>query len=193
MSRYADELADATTVNRLRKLDNFTGGNQAAKQSDELREALGGNSRGSLSNRLNRADDGPSGSLDNSANCRFNSFTAETLVHTDEGQKPIEDIKEGDKVLAEDPATGEQGYFEVVALTNHPEAEILQITVEDETQAEAQTEAKAETEDIDNLDTEAQDTDNDTQQLNNDNSPSPHHLNVTADHPIYIEGQGTSL
>ncbi len=40
----------------------------------------------------------------------FNAFTAETLVHTDEGQKPIEEIKEGDKVLAEDPATGEQGY-----------------------------------------------------------------------------------
>ncbi|MCP5101439.1 MAG: hypothetical protein GY943_38325, partial [Chloroflexi bacterium] len=74
--------------------------------------------------------------------------------------------------------------------TNHPEAEILQITVEDETQAEAQTEAKAETEDIDNLDTEAQDTDNDTQQLNNNDSPSPHHLNVTADHPLYIENQG---
>ncbi len=95
MSRYADEALDAATANRLNNLDNFTGGNQATKQGDELREALGGNSRGSLSNRLNRTDDGPSGgSLDNGVACARNSFTAETLVHTDEGQKPIEDILE---------------------------------------------------------------------------------------------------
>ncbi|MCP4371954.1 MAG: hypothetical protein GY797_28125, partial [Deltaproteobacteria bacterium] len=49
---------------------------------------------------------------------------------------------------------------------------------------------EAQTKDIDNLDTEAQDTDNDTQQLNNNDTPSPHLLNVTADHPLYIENQG---
>jgi hypothetical protein len=50
----------------------------------------------------------------------FNSYTAGTLVHTNEGQKPFKAIEIGDKVLAEDSATSEQGYFEVVALTNHP-------------------------------------------------------------------------
>ncbi len=53
MGRYADELADA---GRLRNLDNFTGGNQAAKQGDELREALTSSSkRGSLSKRTKAA------------------------------------------------------------------------------------------------------------------------------------------
>ncbi|MCP5018962.1 MAG: hypothetical protein GY938_27345, partial [Ketobacter sp.] len=46
MSRYADEALDAATANRLRNLDDFTGGNQAAKQSDELREALTNNRAG---------------------------------------------------------------------------------------------------------------------------------------------------
>ncbi len=40
------------------------------------------------------------------------------------------------------------------------------------------------------LDTNLDSPDNDTQQLNNNDSPSPHHLNVTANHPIYIENQG---
>ncbi len=46
MGRYADEALDAATANRLRNLDNFTGGNQAAKQGDELREALTNNRAG---------------------------------------------------------------------------------------------------------------------------------------------------
>ncbi len=58
------------------------------------------------------------------------SSTAENLIHPNEGQKPIAEIKEGHKVFAEDPETGEQGYFEVVAVTSHPEDEILQITNE---------------------------------------------------------------
>ncbi len=32
------------------------------------------------------------------------------MVHPDDGQMPLEDIEIGDKVLAEDPETGEQGY-----------------------------------------------------------------------------------
>ena len=74
------------------------------------------------------------GSSDNRALCRrlnggncANSLTAGTPVETGEGQKPIEDIQIGDKVLAEDPETGEQGYFEVVAPTNHPTARLHQI------------------------------------------------------------------
>ncbi len=56
IGRYADEALDAATANRLRNLDDFTGGNQAAKQSDELREALTSSSRrGSLSKRTKAA------------------------------------------------------------------------------------------------------------------------------------------
>jgi hypothetical protein len=43
----------------------------------------------------------------------------------------VEEIKVGDKVLAQDPETGEIGYFEVVDLTSHPTDAILRITVED--------------------------------------------------------------
>ncbi len=82
-----------------------TCGNGVTKKSDELRSSLAGSSdRSALSNRLKRADDSPSASsLDNGPTCARNSFTAETPVHTDEGQKPIEEIKEGDKVLADHP------------------------------------------------------------------------------------------
>ncbi len=88
--------------------------------------------------------------------------TAENLIHPNEGQKPIAEIKEGHKVFAEDPTTGEQGYFEVVAVTSHPEDEILQITI----------------------DSDDDQDDNNTQQLNSDT------MEVTPEHPIYIKGKG---
>jgi Pretoxin HINT domain len=47
---------------------------------------------------------------------KCNCFTAGTKVLTDEGEKNIEDIEVGDKVLAKDEETGEQAYKEVVAL-----------------------------------------------------------------------------
>ena len=89
-------------------------------------------------------------------------------------------------MLAEDPETGEQGYFEVVALTSHPEDEILHITLEAEAKAEAEENS---------LDTAPSLTDNDDQQPNSDdhqspNLQSPHLLQVTPEHPIYVEGQG---
>lgn len=101
--------------------------------------------------------------------CR-NSFTAGTVVQTDEGEKPIEEVAVGDKVFAEDPETGEQGYFEVVALTNHPTDEVLQITI----------------------DAEDESGDNGNEQLNSadteDNQTDT--MEITPDHPVYIEGKG---
>ncbi|MDE5778261.1 MAG: hypothetical protein K2I10_07165, partial [Lachnospiraceae bacterium] len=41
-------------------------------------------------------------------------FVAGTLVNTAEGEKNIEEVQEGDYVLAENPETGEQGYRKVV-------------------------------------------------------------------------------
>lgn len=98
-----------------------------------------------------------------------NSFTAGTLVETDEGQIPIEDVEVGDKVLAEDPETGEQGYYEVVALTDHPTDEIVEVTVE-----------VSDEEDTDDTDDEETDTHVEVMQ-------------ITADHPVYVEGQGWVL
>ena len=43
-------------------------------------------------------------------------FKEGTLVETEEGVKPIEEIEVGDKVLAYDEETGEQAYKEVVRL-----------------------------------------------------------------------------
>ena len=41
-------------------------------------------------------------------------FVAGTLVLTEEGYKPIEDVREGDYVLSKDPETGEEGFKEVI-------------------------------------------------------------------------------
>ncbi|RAL26041.1 hypothetical protein DL897_06350 [Thermoflavimicrobium daqui] len=45
-----------------------------------------------------------------------NCFTPGTLIKTAEGEKKIEDIKVGDKVLAKDEKTEKQEYKEVVQL-----------------------------------------------------------------------------
>lgn len=45
-----------------------------------------------------------------------NCFTAGTKVQTDEGEKPIEEIEIGDKVLSKSDVTGEVAYKEVVGL-----------------------------------------------------------------------------
>jgi hypothetical protein len=62
-----------------------------------------------------------------SAEC--NCFTAGTKVLTDEGEKNIEDIEVGDKVLSKDEATGEVAYKEVTATFNHETDEIYNIQV----------------------------------------------------------------
>ncbi|WP_127533294.1 polymorphic toxin-type HINT domain-containing protein [Paenibacillus kobensis] len=58
-----------------------------------------------------------------------NCFTAGTKVQTDEGEKNIEDIEVGDKVLSKDEATGEVAYKEVTATFNHETDEIYKIHV----------------------------------------------------------------
>ena len=60
---------------------------------------------------------------------KCNCFTAGTKVLTDEGEKNIEDIEVGDKVLSKDEETGEVAYKEVTATFNHETDEIYQIHV----------------------------------------------------------------
>ena len=59
-------------------------------------------------------------------------FKEGTLVVTDEGLKPIEEIKVGDKVLAYDETTGEQAYKEVVRLFRNETDEWCHITANGE-------------------------------------------------------------
>lgn len=61
-----------------------------------------------------------------------NCFTAGTKVFTDEGEKNIEDIQVGDRVLSKDEETGEVAYKEVTATFNHETDEIYKIHVGDQ-------------------------------------------------------------
>ncbi|MCC0567295.1 polymorphic toxin-type HINT domain-containing protein [Brevibacillus borstelensis] len=61
-----------------------------------------------------------------------NCFTAGTKVQTDEGEKNIEDIEVGDKVLSKDDETGEMAYKEVEWLFQRDVEETYNITVGDE-------------------------------------------------------------
>ncbi|NTU18777.1 hypothetical protein HPY28_00390 [Brevibacillus sp. HB1.2] len=61
-----------------------------------------------------------------------NCFTAGTKVLTDEGEKPIEEIEVGDKVLSKDEETGEVAYKEVVGLFQKQADEIYKIYIGDE-------------------------------------------------------------
>ncbi|WP_246062974.1 polymorphic toxin-type HINT domain-containing protein [Paenibacillus ehimensis] len=66
--------------------------------------------------------------LINECNC----FTAGTKVLTDEGEKNIEDIEVGDKVLAKSDETGEVAYKEVVGLFQKQADEIYYVRIGDE-------------------------------------------------------------
>ncbi|WP_197031760.1 polymorphic toxin-type HINT domain-containing protein [Paenibacillus massiliensis] len=61
-----------------------------------------------------------------------NCFSAGTKVLTDDGEKPIEDIQVGDKVLAKSDETGEVAYKEVVGLFQKQADEIYYVHVGDE-------------------------------------------------------------
>ncbi|MFD2746938.1 polymorphic toxin-type HINT domain-containing protein [Paenibacillus yanchengensis] len=61
-----------------------------------------------------------------------NCFTEGTKVLTNEGEKPIEEIEVGDKVLAKDDKTGEMAYKEVEWLFQRDVEETYSITVGDE-------------------------------------------------------------
>lgn len=58
-----------------------------------------------------------------------NCFTLNTKVKTDDGEKDIQDVKIGDKVLAKDEETGEQAFKEVEWLFERKVSEIYEIHV----------------------------------------------------------------
>ncbi|MBJ6364076.1 recombinase family protein [Paenibacillus sp. GCM10012307] len=63
-----------------------------------------------------------------------NCFTAGTKVLTDEGEKPIEEIEVGDRVLAKDELNpdGELAYKEVTALYRNQRDDIIKLYVEEQ-------------------------------------------------------------
>jgi len=63
--------------------------------------------------------------------CFRNSFPGDTLVHTEEGLKPIKDIKVGDKVLAWAEWKDETAYKPVTeVITGEQEYELIRITLD---------------------------------------------------------------
>ena len=60
-------------------------------------------------------------------------FVAGTLVTTEQGQKPIEEIKVGDKVLSENPETGEIAYKTVEETYINETDELIHVHVNEET------------------------------------------------------------
>lgn len=63
--------------------------------------------------------------------CAFNSFPSGTVVHTEEGLVPVEEVQLGDKLFAQDPETGETGYFEVVNIYSHPTDELVRVSLDE--------------------------------------------------------------
>ncbi|MCB0032698.1 MAG: hypothetical protein KDE51_01660, partial [Anaerolineales bacterium] len=180
MRRSADDLLDVGR-HQIDELDDLgrgvlKGSDNATLVVDSGQEAVARASRhvDTDGKWVDNIADGPS--------CSRNSFTAETTVETDEGAKPIEDIAIGDRVLGEDPLTGEQGYFEVVALTDHPTDQIIQVIIQvgDDSQPDDEdSEQPAEEDDA------AEDDEEDHSQTGRVEV-----MNVTPEHPIYVEGDG---
>lgn len=161
---YVDNAADLSHV------DNVT---ENLDEVAEIQDVQHAQNTGDMSHvegvNGSRSDEVVVARTDNQVKCPANSFVAGTLVTTDEGQVPIEEIQVGDKVLGEDPETGEQGYFEVVALTDHPTDEILQIVVTSD------------------------DGDDGTTTSTVDHAVVYDVMLVTPDHPVYVEGRGWVL
>ncbi|MDO7908785.1 RHS repeat-associated core domain-containing protein [Paenibacillus sp. JX-17] len=63
--------------------------------------------------------------------CALNCFVAGTLVETDHGSKPIEEIQVGDKVLAQDEETGKLAYQPVEETFQRETSETYHIQVGD--------------------------------------------------------------
>ncbi|MGE3911934.1 MAG: polymorphic toxin-type HINT domain-containing protein [Chloroflexota bacterium] len=64
--------------------------------------------------------------------CKFNSFSADTDVATEQGPRRIDSIRVGDRVLAYDEETGETASQLVTATWGHQDPVVVQVTVGDE-------------------------------------------------------------
>ena len=85
-----------------------------------------------------RVDEPDSGKIDDNGNvCRKDQcFAAGTLVQTEDGPKPIEEIHVGDFVLARHEHTFELGYFEVLDAFSRDAPLVLRLIVQSENREE---------------------------------------------------------
>ncbi len=66
------------------------------------------------------------------ANCPTNSFSADTLVETAQGDRPIGNLHIGDAVLAYDEASGTPGYYPITAVIVHTDTLVERLTLDGE-------------------------------------------------------------
>jgi len=74
---------------------------------------------------------GPS-SVPSNPSCAANSFSQDTPVATEEGERPIGDLSVGDRVLAYDEATNTTGYYPITAVLVHDDPVIVHLTIDGE-------------------------------------------------------------
>jgi RHS repeat-associated protein len=72
------------------------------------------------------------GKAANNLPCPVNSFSAETLVATENGLKPIDEVTEGELVYAYNEATGEVGLYPVTDEIAHLDSRIVTLTIDGE-------------------------------------------------------------
>ena len=102
--KHGDELAEAAYKNGEKAVDLFTDVSKKTDNADEIAD------------------------LCKNGAC----FVAGTLILTTEGYKPIEDIEEGDVVIATDPDTGETTEKKVVETFVNETDELIYLTVNGE-------------------------------------------------------------
>jgi RHS repeat-associated protein len=141
---YLDALSNCQEYTAQQAIFDFAIGIGAELLGDKLGELIAeygmkairsGFRRLGLSNDLDAAirhlDDGVN-DPPNVNVCR-NSFSAETAVVTDEGEKPISSLVEGDMVLAYNEATGEIDYYPIIATISHEDPVVQLLKIDDET------------------------------------------------------------
>ncbi len=157
--------------NGRRVVDDLIGNGRVAKRLDEYAtrparladNVANTNVQRRLDEYATRSDDVVRKAEHQGASCGIgrNSFTEGTLVETDEGSVPIEEIEAGEFVLSEDPETGEQGYFEVVSVRSYPKDELVHVTI---AVSDGETDGST----------------SDTTEI----------IESTPDHPVYVEEKG---
>jgi hypothetical protein len=101
--KAVDRVGDV--VDAVRTAENAGDAVQAANQADNVADA---------------------------AKCAFNSFSAETVVATADGEEAISELEEGDLVLAYDPEQGMTDVFAVTATISHLDLLVVDLTVDGE-------------------------------------------------------------
>lgn len=109
-SRAVNTAVDAVSV--VNKVDNVV---DAAKTAERIDDAF------DLGKQL---DDVP---------CLFNSFSAETLVLTEDGPRPISELVEGDRVYAWNEVTQRIERQPILDTISHHDPSIVRLTLEGET------------------------------------------------------------